>query len=312
MAVRQQRSGSEEDYWRIRDFLRRVFVLNGRREHCWQTYRWDCWRWHGMEIMGHGSMGENVLLWEDQQGEICSVLHSEDPGSVFLQVHPNWKSADLEEEMISVAEERLSIPMDEGGRKVEVWALAQDTLRQQLLTSRGYLKGDWPEYQRRRSLGRSPADDILDVTLADGYSVRAMGDADEHLARNWLSWRAFHRNEPDENFDPEDYRPKVKRAPLYRRDLDLIAVAADGEFASFATVWFDDVTRTGAFEPVGTSPEHQRKGLGKAVMTEGLRRLEYLGATLAYVGSFNEAAHALYESVGFTRYDLNERWIKRF
>ena len=98
---------------------------------------------------------------------------------------------------------------------------------------------------------------------------------------------------------------------MYRRDLDLIAVAADGEFAAFATVWFDDVTRTGAFEPVGTAPEHQRKGLGKAIMTEGLRRLQHLGATLAYVGSFNTAAHALYASVGFTRYDLSERWIKR-
>ena len=88
------------------------------------------------------------------------------------------------------------------------------------------------------------------------------------------------------------------------------AVAADGEFASFCTVWFDDVTRTGAFEPVGTAPEHQRKGLGRAVMSEGLRRLQHLGGTLAYVGGFTPEANALYASVGFEDYDLCEPWSK--
>ncbi len=45
-------------------------------------------------------------------------------------------------------------------------------------------------------------------------------------------------------------------------------------------------------------------------MTEGLRRLKRLGATLATVGSFTEAAHALYESVGFTDLDMSESWMK--
>jgi predicted N-acetyltransferase YhbS len=75
-------------------------------------------------------------------------------------------------------------------------------------------------------------------------------------------------------------------------------------------VWFDDVTRTGAFEPVGTAPDHQRKGLGRAVMAEGLRRLRHLGATLAYVGGFTPGANALYASVGFKDYDLCEPWSK--
>ena len=88
----------------------------------------------------------------------------------------------------------------------------------------------------------------------------------------------------------------------------IVAVAPNGEFASFCTVWFDDVNRTGAFEPVGTAPEHQRRGLGKAVMCEGLRRLKRMGATMAYVGSYSPAAHAFYSSVGFTEYDLSFPW----
>ena len=102
----------------------------------------------------------------------------------------------------------------------------------------------------------------------------------------------------------------VQRAPLYRRDLDLVAVAPDGELAAFGAVWFDDVTRTAAFEPVGTHPAHQRKGLGKALMAEGLRRAARLGATLATVGSYSEAAGVLHVSAGFTEYDLSEPWVK--
>ncbi len=47
---------------------------------------------------------------------------------------------------------------------------------------------------------------------------------------------------------------------LYRRDLDIVAVAPGGEIAGFCTIWYDDVTRTG-YEPVGVVPEYHRRGL---------------------------------------------------
>ena len=87
-------------------------------------------------------------------------------------------------------------------------------------------------------------------------------------------------------------------------------MAPDGAVAAFCTVWFDDVSRSGVFEPVGTDPAHQRRGLGKAVMAEGLRRLQRLGATLATVGSYGEPAHTLYASMGFREFDLQWPWVK--
>jgi hypothetical protein len=51
--------------------------------------------------------------------------------------------------------------------------------------------------------------------------------------------------------------------------------------------------------------------LGKAVLCEGLRRLRRMGTTTAYAGSYEPAAHALYESVGFCDYDLCEPWVKQ-
>ena len=54
----------------------------------------------------------------------------------------------------------------------------------------------------------------------------------------------------------------------------------------------------------------QRHGLGRALLAEGLRRLEALGATLAQVASGSPPAHALYAAAGFTDYDLLEQWVK--
>jgi mycothiol synthase len=302
----KRRYQNEDDYWRIRAFLRRVFLLNERREAIWQVYRLDYWRWHGIENLDHGRLEEHVFLWETADGEIAAVLNREGRGEAHLQVHPGYRTPELEEEMVVVAEQHLARRDAEGGRQVWVYADEHDGLRQDILARRGYARGGWPAYQRWRPLSVP----VPDAPPAAGYTVRAVGEADELPARSWVSWRAFHPDEPDEAYEGWEWYHNIQRAPLYRRDLDLVAVAPGGEFASFCTVWFDDVTRTGAFEPVGAAPEHQRRGLGRAVMCEGLRRLERLGATMAYVASYEPPAHALYASVGFIQYDLFEPWTR--
>jgi GNAT superfamily N-acetyltransferase len=294
------------DYWRIRDFLREVFLANERREHSWQAYRFDYWRWHGVANLGHGRLEEDVFLWETGDGQIGAVLNQEGPGEAFLQVHPDWRAQALEEEMVAVAEAHLAVPVEGGRRRLRIWAQEGDALRLDILTQRGYVEGTWPGYDRWRPMSAP----IPEGPVAEGYRVRALGGREELPARSWVSWRAFHPDEPDEAYQGWEWYPNVQRAPLYRRDLDIVAVAPDGKFASFCTVWFDDVTRCGSFEPVGTAPEHQRKGLGKAVMCEGLRRLEARGALKAFVGSFTTAAHALYASAGFVEYDLSRAWTK--
>ncbi len=75
----------------------------------------------------------------------------------------------------------------------------------------------------------------------------------------------------------------------------------DGRGASACTIWLDPLNAVGLFEPVGTHPDFQGKGLGKAVMAEGMRRVKAAGMRRAIMGfdPTNAAALALYTSMGF-------------
>jgi mycothiol synthase len=288
--------------------LREVFFVNNRREMSWSLYRWDYWRWHVNENIHQFNLNAAIFLWENSEGCLAAVLNPDSKGEVFLQVHPAYHTPDLDIDMMSVAETQFAITQPEGKQHLLAWVHESDHLRQDILQRRGYTRCGYPEYQRRRGMDTP----LPQFPVPEGYTIRALGDKDDLPARSWVSWKAFHPNEPDEDYQGWEWYCNLQRAPLYRRDLDLVAVAPNGEHAAFCTLWFDDVTRTAAFEPVGTHPSHQRKGLGAATMAEGLRRARDLGATLCLVGSYSESAGALYTKLGFTDYDLSEPWVKEW
>ncbi|MDX9952934.1 MAG: hypothetical protein RBT75_02515 [Anaerolineae bacterium] len=46
MKLTRRLCNQENDFWRIRNFLRDVFLHNGRLEHSWNVARFDYWRRH--------------------------------------------------------------------------------------------------------------------------------------------------------------------------------------------------------------------------------------------------------------------------
>jgi ribosomal protein S18 acetylase RimI-like enzyme len=93
------------------------------------------------------------------------------------------------------------------------------------------------------------------------------------------------------------------QSPVYVPKHELFVMSPQGQVAAFCIVWTDDLTKVGHFEPVGTHPDFQRKGLGKSLLFEAMRRLKSEGMTEADVctNHDNEAAIRLYESVGFQK-----------
>jgi mycothiol synthase len=306
-----RRYQTEQDFWRMRDFLRTLFVVNQQRERSWHVARLDYARWHSCLNCAEVGLEEVAFLWEVEDQITAFLMPDGGLGEAHLCVHPHSRTVVLEEEMITVAEERLAEPVADGGRKLFIWSPQPDTLRQEILTRRGYSKSDWAEHQWRRQLDAA----IPAAPLAPGFEVRSLGVGLELLERCYASGLGFHNGNiqvaVDNRTDPSWYR-NIQRAPLYRRDLDLVVIGPEGEIAAFCTIWFDDVTRSAYFEPVATVPAHQRRGLGKAVMTEGLRRLQHIGATTAFVGGHSAAANALYQSVMGADHEVYEAWVKEW
>jgi mycothiol synthase len=299
---------TEEDYWCIREFLREVSRLPDRHDFAWSLLRWDYWRWHVNENIFRFKLEDMITLWE-ANGQVVAMLNPDTNGEAFFQIHPSYHGPELLSEMLDVAEQKLPNTKADGKKELILWVNAEDAVHKDILTQRGYARSKFlAEHMRRRPFAKPIPDPVPPV----GYTIRALGEEGELPARSWLSWKVFHPAEPDEKYQGWEWYRNVQRVPLYRRDLDIVAVAPDGELAAFCTVWFDDITRTAVFEPVGTHPDHQKRGLGKAVMSEGLRRAEKLGATLATVSSYSTGAHALYESMGFTEVDILEPWIKEW
>ena len=300
---------TEDDFWRMREFLRRVFLLNGCLERSWHVARLDYARWHTCLNCAQVGLEDVAFLWEADGVIVAFLMPDGGRGEAHLCVHPGLCTLELEEEMISLAEERLAADLPDGTHRLFIWAGAVDTLRQGILTRRGYRKDNWPEHQWRRRLDTT----IPDVPLPTGYTIRSLGDGLELLERCYASGLGFHEGNIKvavENRDDPTWYRNIQTAPLYRRDLDLVVISPQGAIASFCTIWFDDVTRSAYFEPVATVPAHQRRGLGKAILNEGLRRLQRMGATTAFVGGYSPEANALYRSVMGPEHELDEPWVK--
>lgn len=308
MSLKQYTYAGEDDYWRIRAFLREIFLLHNCRAISWPVARLDYWRWHVVLNCGaYPAVDDATFIWETPDKGIGAVLVSESEGEAHFQVHPAYRTDALLTDMLNTAERQLAKTTDDG-RRLVIWVNEHEADLNQLLESGGYMRSGWVESQRRRDL----ADPLPVPTVPEGYTLRPLGDVDELPARSWVSWRAFHPDEPDEAYEGWEWYHNIQRMPLYRRDLDIIVVAPAGEHAAFCTLWYDDVTRCGYFEPVGIAPEHQRKGLGKAVMVEAMRRMQRMGGRYAWVGGYSDAANALYASVMSPDCERSVGWVREF
>lgn len=300
---------SEDDFWRIRNFLRDVFVLNDRLEHSWHVARLDYWRWHFiLTCQVWDSVNTGLIFWETEAGSIVAVVNTLGDGELRLHIHPHFRSAALQDTMLAHAEQSLYVKAEQGKRRLHLPVESDDSQLQETLLQRGYIKREGKSHKWQRDLDTA----IPQSALAPGYIVRSMGVIDEHPARSWASWRAFHNDEPDENYDGDwSWYQNIQSIPLYRRDLDIVAATPQGEIASFCTILYDDYTRSAVCVLVGTAAEHWRRGLGKAVILEGMRRLQKLGCRRVFATAYDPPADALYRSV-MQRMQVAETWAKMF
>lgn len=238
----------------------------------------------------------NMRLWRDEGNELLGFAWFHEPASVDLQLHPRLRGQEwLEAEMLAWADERrLACAAAAGGepRPLETIPFEPDQATADALRRLGFVPGE-PLYLH---LERGLADPIPPPVPPAGFVVRHVAEETEFDERVAIHRGVWHPSK----VTLDAYR-RMRTIAGYDPELDLVAWAADGTAAAYCICWLDPVNRTGLFEPVGTREAFRGRGLGKAVMREGLRRLRGRGARTAIVGVAhgNEAAIALYASVGF-------------
>jgi mycothiol synthase len=82
---------TEDDYWRIRRFLREVSMCNDRHDFSWSLLRWDYWRLHVNENIFQMKLEDVVTLWE-LNGQIIAVLNPDGDNEAFFQIYPAFQS----------------------------------------------------------------------------------------------------------------------------------------------------------------------------------------------------------------------------
>ncbi|MCB1246728.1 MAG: GNAT family N-acetyltransferase [Acidimicrobiia bacterium] len=108
-----------------------------------------------------------------------------------------------------------------------------------------------------------------------------------------------HRSAFASSWTVDEYATYMTTAP-YRPEREIVAVAPDGTIAGFAVIWVDEISRCGYFEPVGVHRDHVRRGVGSAVLIEGMRALRSEGMDRVSVLYALDSDNApFYGSVGF-------------
>lgn len=245
----------------------------------------------------------HIRLWEDERQLVAWVLLSPDERAFDVFVLPHLRGSSQEEEMLCWAVDQMVDVKD----LQNVWVSPQDDARIQWLEANGFKQDDFSMIHFKRSLSGA-----LDMPpLPEGFSIRTSRGAEDARLRSRCSYGAFVSTRA---FDA--YWPRTERfmnSPVYVPEHEIFVIAPGGEVASFCIIWTDEKTKVGHFEPVGTHPAFQRKGLGRCLMFDAMRRLQEEGMDAADLCTNynNESAIPLYESVGFHKADHLLTYVKR-
>lgn len=234
-----------------------------------------------------------IRLWFEDEQLIGWALLSLEENVFDVYATPHLRGSVQEAEMLTWAVEQM-FALDQGQT---LMVAEEDKVRIRWLNENGFTvaQDHFVHFQL-------PLTGKLDgALLPEGFHLRtSRGDEDARL-RAACSHAAFGSSKPFEEYWPRTLR--FMQSPVYVPEHELFVMAPDGSVASYCILWTDEQNKIGHFEPVGTHPDYQRRGLGKSLLYEAFRRLKAEGMKVADVCTNydNLAAILLYESVGFQK-----------
>ena len=263
----------------------------------WTQARWEYMHYH--PYIKYDELHRIGIFLDG--GEIVGVIHHEHTlGEVYTEVKRGYEY--LREDMISYAEEHLSVETKTKHQRLRVYVNDFDEETIALMKRLGYhLKRPVAEPISVYTITKS----FRPVPLPEGFSLVGLNKDDDFCKLDRLLWRGFnHEGEPPKS--GVEGMKLMQSSPHYNKELNIVVQNEMHHYCAYAGIWYDDVNKLGYIEPVCTDPDYRRMGLGRAAVLEGIMRCKSLGATIAKVGS----NQPFYLSIGFKEIYSRELWSK--
>lgn len=245
----------------------------------------------------------NVGLWADDQGDLLAWAVMQTPFWTIDMVCHTAAAPGLHRRTLAWADARarklLGTPYGQPCWFVMVSADQAGHIQDLEEAGFAYQAEVQVDPWSRVLLARPGGESLPDCALPAGFTLRPLAGEAEVEAYVALHRAAFG----SENMTAA-WRARTLRRPEYVPDLDLVAVAPDGRLVAFCVGWLDasaGQAPVGQIEPLGVLEVFRGLGLGHAILSETLRRLEQQGARTVYVETDRDrdAALAVYQAVGF-------------
>lgn len=317
MKVTFRKYDPDTDFLRVRDMLVETYGAFERPIN-WPFVRWEYARYFCAPMLGAYGVGETsndslenniekskeairlweggVGIWENENGDIAAVVCPDE----YVPWHPGYGNAFFQRRP---AYDHLLDEMLEYSTKTfvkdntsNVFIPVHDRPLLNAAKKHGFVcceKGfeNWLEYDMA---------DLPQVNLPKGFRFQSMVDNNDLENRRKIVGLSFYHKDPKEWPTLFSYE-ELQKAPDYRKDLDLVVVAPNGNFVSCCIAWVDTHNKIAMLEPVGSIV----LGMGREVLMEGLRRAKELGARSVIM----ETSLKYYEKIGFVKkYTYGKRW----
>lgn len=236
-----------------------------------------------------------VTVWRDREGLAAISLLWPKWAAFDLCVRPNIGHEDL----VGIVAEAARIAATDGRCETDV--IVADTQLMEAVAAAGFTRGN----KDHTAITAREIPERVDVPDS-GFELRSARTEDvSELVE-------VHRGSFGGDRTVEEYAERMTK-PGYDPERELVAVASDGRFAGFAIIWFDTLNRVGYFEPVGVHSDFHRRGVGSALMWEGMRRMLEAGMRRAMVMHEldDPRSSAFYATLGFERVSVISRWEKK-
>lgn len=243
---------------------------------------------------------ENVALWFNGEQVLVGWAVLQYPfWTVDYACHPGAESR-LHGEILAWADRRAQAILNTPAGHPAWYAMVfeEQTHRIRDLEGAGFAcQADVGENPWSMVLMCRPTDTVVRrYKPPSGYVVRALvGEAEVE------EYVELHRSVFESKNMNRDWRARTLSHPAYRRDLDIVVEAPDGQLVAFCIGWFNETSREGQIEPLGCHKNFRHYALGRVALSECLYRLQSLGAKNVFVetDSYRNTAFRLYESFDF-------------